>query len=269
MKARVLAAIGLVALTALAGCEEKKNPDLLPAASSVASSLPPTTSAKLTKLAIDPKSTTSLSLEAPKEHIKAKTSAAAGELQIDLTDIAASRGEIKIDLATIETSTFPDEAKNKSQTGHARTWLEVADGEEGPLDPKVKETNRWAVYAIRSIENPSAADVTKVITTKVGADDARKVSLTAKGDLLVHGRKAENKEAELEATFLYDPGAPANKPKAVTITSTKPFRVELAAHDVKPRDGFGKLAKQSFHLLGTKVADNADISLQLRASHQP
>ena len=108
-----------------------------------------------------------------------------------------------------------------------------------------------------------------MITTKVGPDDARKVSMTTKGDLLVHGRKAENKEAEIEATFLYDAGAPANKPKAVTITSTKPFKVELAAHDVKPRDGFGKLAKQSFHLLGTKVADNADIALDLRAAPQP
>jgi hypothetical protein len=37
---------------------------------------------------------------------------------------------------------------------------------------------------------------------------------------------------------------------------------------VKPRDGFGKIAKGSFSLLGTKVAENADISLDLRATPQ-
>jgi polyisoprenoid-binding protein YceI len=263
------AAVGTIAgaalLAGLIACEEKKNPALLPAASSLASSAPPTTSAKLTKLTIDPKSTTSLSLEAPKEHIKATTNVAAGTLDVDLQNLVNSRGEIKIDLSTLTTKTFPEENKNQSQTMHARTWLEVADGEEGPLDAKVKEANRWAVYAIRAIENQSAADVTKVPATA----DQRKVTMTTRGDILIHGRKAEGRTAEVEATFLYDPGAPADKPKGVTIKSTKPFRVVLAEHDVKPRDGFGKIAKQSFHLLGTKVADNADISLDLRATAQP
>lgn len=271
MKGTILvgAAVGTVAglglLCGLVACEEKKNAQLLPAASSVTSSAPPTTSANFTKLTIDPASTTTLSLEAPKEHIKAATSAAAGTLDVDLQNIVNSRGEIKIDLGTLTTKTFPEEEKNKSQTMHARTWLEVADGEEGPLDPKVKETNRWAVFAIKSIENPSATDVTKIPL----AGDQRKVTMTTKGDLLVHGRKAENRTAEVEVAFLYDPGAPADKPKAATIKSTKPFRVVLAEHDVKPRDGFGKIAKQSFHLLGTKVADNADISLDLRATTKP
>lgn len=249
----------------LVACEEKKNTSLLPAASSLAPSTPPPSTGKLLKLTIDPKSTTSLSLEAPKEHIKASTNAAAGSIEVDLTDLTSARGEIKVDLTTLETKTFAEEEKNKAQTTHARTWLEVADGEEGPLDEKVKEANRWAVYAIRSVENPSAVDVTKLPAT----DDTRKVTLTTKGDILIHGRKAEGRTAEVEATFHYDPGAPADKPKAVTIKSVKPFRVVLAEHDVKPRDGFGKIAKQSFHLLGTKVADNADISLDVRATPEP
>lgn len=259
---------GGVFVACLAACEEKK-PDLLPAASALASSTPPPAAAKTTKLTIDPKSTTTLSLEAPKEHIKASTSAAAGTLEVDLGNVENTRGEIKIDLSTLETKTFAEEAKNKSQTAHARTWLEVADGEEGPLDPKVKEANRWAVYAIRSVAGASASDVTKVAATKVGSDDARKITLTTKGDLLVHGRKAEGRTADVEATFLYDAGAPPDKPKALTIKSTKPFRVVLAEHDVKPRNGLGKIAKESFHLLGTKVADNADITLDLRATTQP
>ena len=44
----------------------------------------------------------------------------------------------------------------------------VADGvESGKLDEAVKVTNRYAVYAIRSIENPErVSDVTKPPATK-------------------------------------------------------------------------------------------------------
>lgn len=254
-------------LATIAGCDDKKDgPKLAPSASSLASSTPPP-SAMAMKLAIDPRSETTLLLEAPQEKIKAKTNAAAGTLDIDLENVANSRGEVKIDLSTLTTSTFGNEAKDKSQTGHARTWLEVADGEDGKLDDKVKEQNRYAVYAIRSIENPSATDVTKVAPTKDGADEVRTISMLTKGELLVHGHKVD-REAEVDVAFRYEPGAAPDKPKAITVKSKKPFRVVLAEHDVKPRDGFGKIAKGSFSLLGTKVAENADISLDLRAKPQ-
>jgi hypothetical protein len=38
---------------------------------------------------------------------------------------------------------------------------------------------------------------------------------------------------------------------------------------VKPRDGFGKLAQASFSLLGTKVAETADVTLDLSATPAP
>jgi polyisoprenoid-binding protein YceI len=255
-----------LALASVAGCDDKKDgPKLAPSASALASSVPPP-SAMATKFVIDPKSETSLMLEAPDLTIKAKTSAAAGALDIDLKNLSNSRGEVKIDLSTIVMSTYGSE-KDKTQTIHARTWLEVADGEEGKLDEKVKEQNRYAVYAIRSIENPSATDVTKIAPTKDGTDEVRTVTMATKGELLVHGRKVD-RDGEVEVAFRYEPGAAPDKPKAITVKSKKPFRVILAEHDVKPRDGFGKIAKGSFNLLGTKVAENADISLDLRAKPQ-
>lgn len=255
-----------LALASLAGCDDKKDgPKLAPSASALASSVAPP-SAMTTKFAIDPSSETSLMLEAPELKIKAKTSAAAGTLDVDMKNITSSRGEVKVDLSSIVMSTYGSE-KDKTQTVHARTWLEVADGEDGKLDDKVKEQNRYAVYAIRSIENPSATDVTKVAPTRDGADEVRTLMMTTKGELLVHGRKID-REAEVEVGFRYDPGAAPDKPKAITVKSKKPFRVVLAEHDVKPRDGFGKIAKGSFSLLGTKVAENADISLDLRAKPQ-
>ena len=253
------------------GCEDKKKEvPLAPSASSLsASTLPP--AAKTMKFAIDPASTTTLEMEAPAktDTLKGTTNAASGTLDVDFTNLANSRGEIKVDLTTLTMKTFAEKNKNESQTTHAHTWLEVGEGEDpgGKLEESVKVANRWAVYAIRSIENASATDLTKVAPTKDGADDVRKVTLTTKGEILIHGRKVD-RDADVEVQFKYDAGAAASKPKAVAIKSKKPFRITIAEHDVKPRDGLGKINKAAFHLLGTKVAENADISLDLRAKPQ-
>jgi hypothetical protein len=254
-------------LSVTAGCDDKKT-NLAPAASSLAPTPPPPPGSMTMKFAIDQASKTSMELDAPKEKIKATSTGGTGNLDVDLMNIQNSRGEIKMDLTTL-TTTGRDTAKdNAAQTTHARTWLEVADGEDGKLDEAVKTANRYAVYAIRGIDNPSAQDVTKVAPSQEDGDDVRTVSLRSKGELLIHGHKVD-REAELEVKFHYPPGGDAGKPMWIGIKTKTPLRVVLAEHDVKPRDGFGKIAKGSFNLLGTKVADNADISLDLRAKPQP
>jgi len=256
--AAMTVAIGLVA------CDDKKA-TTAPVASSLAPSTPAPTTNKTLKFAIDPRSATTIDMPAPKEHIKAVTEGAMGTIEVDPMNLANTRGEIKADMLSLTTKTFDDAAKDKSQTTHARTWLEVADGEEGKLDDSVKNANRWAVYAIRSIDNLSATDLTKIAPTKDGADDVRTVTATTHGELLLHGHKAD-READVEVAFHYAPGAPADKPSSLTIKSKKPFRATLADYDVKPRDGFGKIAKGAFNLIGTKVAEVADVSLDLRAT---
>jgi hypothetical protein len=250
------------------GCDDKKA-SLAPVASSLSPASSSPAGASVKKFVIDPESTTAIEMDAPKEKIRAGTKGGTGTLDIDLANVARSRGEVKVDLSTLTTTTFTGEkaSDNAAQTTHARTWLEVADGESGKLDEKTKEANRYAVYAIRAIENPSASDITKIAATKDGGDEVRTVSLTTKGELLIHGHKVE-READVDVVFRYDPGAPADKPKGIVIKSKKPLHVVLAEHDVKPRDGFGKIAKSAFHLLGTKVADNAEIALDLRATPQ-
>lgn len=258
--------LALSQLTLGVGCDDKKT-SLAPAASSLAPSTAPPAASTM-KFTVDSASKTSLEMEAPKEKIKATTTGAAGSLDVDLKRIESSRGEVKIDLATLTTKTFDDAGKDASQTTHARTWLEVADGESGKLEEAVKNTNRYAVYAIRAIENPTASDVTKVAATKEDADDVRTVVMRTKGELLIHGHKVD-REAEVEVKFHYPAGGDPAKPTWIGIKSKTPFHVVLAEHDVKPRDGFGKIAKGSFNLLGTKVADNAEIQLDLRAKAQP
>ena len=269
MKRSIVATLGVALAVGggLMGCDDKKPQSLAPAASSLApSTVAP--SARSMKFAIDAKSTTSIDMPAPKEHIKAGTDAATGTLDVDVMNLAQTRGEIKADLTTLTTKTFGDAEKDKSQTGHARTWLEVADGEEGKLPDDVKAANRYAVYAIRSVDGLSATDLTKVVATKDGEDEVRTVTATTHGEFLIHGHKVD-RDADVEVTFRYPPGAAPDKPKVMTIKSKKPLRATLAEHDVRPRDGFGKIAKGAFNLLGTKVAEVADISLDIRATPQP
>ena len=259
--AAMTVAIGLVA------CDDKKA-TTAPVASSLAPSTPAPTTNKTLKFAIDPRSATTIDMPAPKEHIKAVTEGAMGTIEVDLMNLANTRGEIKADMLSLTTKTFDDAAKDKSQTTHARTWLEVADGEEGKLDDSVKNANRWAVYAIRSIENLSATDLIKIAPTKAGADEVRTVTATTRGELLLHGHKVD-RDADVEVAFHYPVGGAADKPSSLTIKSKKPFRTTLSDYDVKPRDGFGKIAKGAFNLIGTKVAEVADVSLDLRATPQP
>lgn len=265
MKVVVAAGLAVAFAIGLGACE-KKSASVAPAASSLAPSVA-APSSKTLKFAIDPKSTTWIDMPAPKEHIKASTDGATGTLEVDVTDLSNTRGEVRVDLTTLTTKTFDDPDKNKAQTTHARTWLEVADGEEGKLPEELKAQHRYAVYAIRSLDALSATDLSKVSATKDGADDVRSVRLTSHGELLIHGHKVDL-DAELEVQFRYLGGADVAKPRAIVIKTRKPLRATLADYDVRPRDGFGKIAKGAFNLLGTKVADVADISLDLRATPQ-
>lgn len=271
MKRAIVAALALALALAVGfgaiACDDKKATNLAPAASSLAASTPAPTTNKTVKFTIDPKSTTSIDMPAPKEHIKAGTDGASGSLEVDIMNLANTRGEVKADLLSFSTKTFDDAAKDKKQTAHARTWLEVADGEEGKVTEDVKTANRWAVYAIRSVDNLSATDLTKVPVTKDGADEVRTVSATTHGEFLIHGHKV-NREADVEVQFHYAPGSPPEKPKSLVIKSKKPLRATLEDHDVKPRDGFGKIAKGAFNLIGTKVAEVADITLDIKATPQ-
>jgi hypothetical protein len=257
----------LAVLTLSVACEKQVN--LAPAASSLASAAAPPAGASVMRFVVVDASTTSIEIDAPKEKFRAATKGGTGTLIVDLANLTSSRGEVKMDLSTIVTSTFNDAADNASQTTHARTWLEVGDGEEGKLDEATKAANRYAVYAIRSIENASATDLANVPPTKDGesGDELRTVTLTTKGELLIHGHKVD-READVEVRLRYPPGASAHSPKSIAISTKKPLHVVIAEHDVKPRDGFGKIAKKAFHLLGTKVGDNAYIALDVRAKPQ-
>jgi peptidoglycan hydrolase-like protein with peptidoglycan-binding domain len=244
-------------------CDSKKDADpnagLLPTAASLAPSKADPT-AKIVKFTLEKDGKTDIDMPGPDEHIKARTTASAGQLDLDLTNLANSRGEVRSDLTTLVMYHWEEAAKNKAQSEHAQTWLEAV------VEGKVNEENRWAVLAIRSIDGLSATDVTKLAAAKEGSEDVRTVTMTLHGDFLVHGHKAE-KTANVEVKFHYPSGAAADsKPTSITVKSKDPMRITLADHDIKPRDPVGKLMLKKFDLLGTKVANVADVTVDMKAT---
>ncbi len=261
----VIALVSVAALGALAGCSKKDDAAEATPLAARATTLETSkaASAKTTTFTIDAMSKTTIDMPAPKEHIKAKTTAAAGSIEVDLANLANTRGEVKVDLTTLSTFTFGDKSKDEAQTEHARTWLEAV------VDDKVKEENRYTVFAIRSIDGVDQPDASKIAPKREGDEDIRTAMLTAHGDFLLHGRKSM-KDAKLVARLHYPAGAPADAiPTSIEIKTAAPLRIVLAEHEVKPRDTFGKVAQGSFHLLGTKVAESADVSIDLHAMKSP
>jgi hypothetical protein len=254
---------GSIAVVGCSKSESSSSVTVAESASALASSSAPA-SAMVVKYKLQTDGKTAIDMPAPNEHIKAATTATDGSLDVDLMNITNTRGQVKADLTTIVTSTFDDATKNSGQTEHAHNWLEVGN----LVKPDVKEANRWVVFAIRSIDGASATDITKVAPTQEGGEDIRTVTLTAHGEVLLHGHKS-NKDATLEVKLHYPPGAPADsKPTKIDINSKSPLHIVLAEHDIKPLDNFGKLATASLGLLGTKVANTADVTLNFTAVPQ-
>jgi len=213
---------------------------------------------------IDPASKTTIDMPAPKERIKGDTTAAKGMLHVDTGDLSKTRGDVFIDLNTLTTHTFGDAEKDATQTKHAHTWLQIDDMLK---DADARERNRWVHFAIRSVDALSATDLSRVAPTKVDADDVRAVTLTAHGEVEAHSIPSKSlRDAPLEVRFHVPTGSPPDtKPTKIEIAAKAPFTIVLADHDIKPRDTEGILAQKAFGLLGTKVADVANVSVDLVA----
>jgi hypothetical protein len=266
MRRSTLVVLGLVVASGVTGCSKDDAAKPMPPGAPIASSAPVST--KGASFVIDPASKTSIDMPAPKERIKGATTAAKGMVHFDPSDLTMTRGDILIDLDTLTTSTFGDADKDATQTKHAHTWLQIDDMEK---DPAVRERNRWVHFAIRSVDGLSATDVSKVAPTTAGGDDVRTVTLVAHGDIEVHSLPSKTaKDAPLEVKFHVPAGSPPDaKPTKIEIASKAPLTIQLADHDIKPRDTEGILAQKAFDLLGTKVANEANVSVMLVATAGP
>ena len=238
-----------LACASLAGCEGKQT-KLAPEVENLEASTSDSANAEIWKISAD--GDAKFTMEGKIETIVGELSSTRGQLDIDLKDLTRTRGSVEMDLFTLETSTFEEAGKNAKQTVDALTWLEVA---ERGADVANRAKNQWAVFAIRSIDKAEPADITAV------AGDKRKALITATGDFLLHGRRSVL-TVQLEADFEFSEGKPAK----LEIETAAPMVVNLAAHDVRPRDNVGKLLATITDALKLKVADDAKITFELDAT---
>jgi hypothetical protein len=191
------------------------------------------------------------------ERITADASATDGSIDLVASDLARSRGHVRVDLATLTTTTFRSD-KDKTQTKHARTWLEVQVGD------RTNEGMRFAEFAIRSVDVIGDSNLAALVPEEHGGEDQRKVALILHGELLIHGHKVP-KDAPVGVVFHYPAGAPVGgRPTRIEIASTQPMRIVLREHDVRPRDPAGQVLEWTTSLL-SKVAETADVTVQLNA----
>lgn len=250
----------VLASLATVGCDDASSAPLAPSATALAPAKPAAASARPFRVE-QASSKVGFDMAAPVEKIHGRiANGTTGELSIDPSDLTKTTGLIVMDLGGIElfqqvqddkTKEFGPEKKSDLQNEHARQWLEISP--DAPEEARKK--NARVEFAIRSIESVSERDVGKL------AGDERKVTVVAKGELLLHGRRSD-KTVKLEATFRYA-GADV---KSVSVKTTEPFAVGLEEHDVRPRTGFGVLAGKTLEVLSPKVAKEAQVTLELTAT---
>ncbi|NUP08309.1 MAG: hypothetical protein HOW73_19840 [Polyangiaceae bacterium] len=197
-------------------------------------------------------------MDAPDEKIRGKAiQAVSGSIFIDPKDLSQTTGNIVVDIDKLklyqtvkdDEGNFKAEQEHPKQNQHARQWLEI---DESAPEKDRKENSR-VEFKIDSIEGLSEKDLTKL----QGAE--RTVTFKAKGDFLLHKRTTK-KTVDMQATFKMD----GDKISELRLKTVSPFGVGLAEHDVRPREGFGKLAAKTLDALGSKVAKEAQVEFELR-----
>ncbi len=227
-------------------------------------------------------------LRAPEARIFGTVRVLRADLLVDPRDLAGTRGELRADLASLVV--HADKAVDRQRyTTQAHDWLDV-----GASRPEAERARlRWARFTIAELHELSApaAHAGRTLTTippwdgppptKPASTDAdasradagalteplpafgplRAVDLVAAGELTFHGFKTRASAALTVIFEFASEPRPGDLPRRILIRSRAPFVVSLKAHDIKPRDAHGVALSREFDLLGTKVANNAQVSM--------
>lgn len=192
-------------------------------------------------------------IDAPLEKIKGRSGKLRGGLQLNPSDLEATRGQIQVDLDDLKTVTFNDPSKDSKQTEHAHNWLQLG----ADVPEKERGENRWVRFTIRSIRSSSV----NRIADAPEREGKRTVSIVAEGDVWLHGVSAA-KTVKLTVEFQ----GPAAAPTSVHVVGTEPLVLSLEKHDIKPRDVAGKFLNGALEKVGKKIDDSVQISIDLTAT---
>lgn len=257
MRHHIIAAC-LVVTPLVMGCDKKSDSGAAPTSSALGAAERPSESA--IAFTVQPGGKATFLMHAPLEKIHGEApDSTAGELFVDPKDVSKSSALVKVDLDKLvlyqekrenEQGEYGERAKSDTQNEHARAWLEI--GEDAPKD--VREKNRWVEFKIARLEDASEKDLTKLTGPE------RKITATAVGELRLHERVAP-KRAKIEATFKFE----GDKLVSVSAKTVEPVVVDLATHDVRPREAFGKLAQRTLEAMGSKVNKESPVHLEFTA----
>lgn len=192
-------------------------------------------------------------IDAPLEKFKGETKRVGGFLRVNPQHLDLATGTITASLIDFTTHTFEDADKNATQTEHARNWFELGDDVKSGR-PKDYENYKDATFKIDGVESVSPGVDLTVVPEDHGV---RKVTLKVKGTLWVHSRPAP-KAVTIEASFK----GPADAPTELAFKLVEPMHVSLSAHDVKPRDATGKFLDGALKVVGKKLDDDAQLSIE-------
>lgn len=202
-------------------------------------------------------------IPAPIETTRFQDDKISGDLAIDFNDLAKTRGTIKIDLSDIQAHTFGDNGKNTKQTEHMKNWFEI-----GPdVSEDTRKKYQWATFEIKSIKSvaPKTFNAAKVHKDEIGA--ARSFNIEAVGAFTIHGI-TKPKTVRLKVV-IYNINKDGKRYKdakrLVAIRTRSPMKISLKDHDIKPRDATGSFLSKALSVVGLKLSDTAEISLDLRA----
>ncbi|MFT3928458.1 MAG: YceI family protein [Myxococcales bacterium] len=189
-------------------------------------------------------------IDAPLEKIKGNWSRTGGQLKVDPAKLDQTRGEVSMDLSTLKITTFSDPNQNATQAGHALNWLETGD----EVAPEARARFRQAVFRIEKIVSAQPTAF---------AEGATQCNAVVEGDMTLHGITSHH-QVEVSISAEGDPKAPS----ALRVTSTKPVRLSLKTHDVKPRDLAGRFLAGALEQVGQKISDAVQVSIDFRLVRQ-
>src|SRR5262249_36536667 len=134
----------------------------------------------------------------------------------------------------------------------------------------MKDLSSEAAYAGKPTRDEAAN--AKAQETDVEGDggkdrsESRSLTLTAKGDLVLHGVRLEL-SAPIRALFHYpDKAAPDRAPDRLKLETHRPISVLLKLFDIQPRNTAGVLIAEDTKLFGSKVGTEAKLTFSISAS---
>lgn len=253
----------LIAATLVVGVACKKAPEGPPPPPRVAQpSLPAVATSSVVKLGVDSAaSAVTFTMDAPLEKIHGSfVGGVSGELLLVPSDLSASRGLVRVDVSKLELAqegrksadqAFGARVVEAKQNQHARAWLEITPD----VPDAVRAENTAALLAITGL--------TSTTTLELTTDGARTFPARASGKLWIHGQEAE---VAVDARLTVE--VVGGKVASLRVALAAPLSVGLEKHDVRPRDGFGKLASRTLAALGDQVGTVAKVEVELVAKAQ-